>query len=150
MEEPNEHRTSQLRVRRRSHARGWIALAAILVLLGVASVFGALYFRSRAQLRQALHDSPNSVATETSALISKISVHMVLPSEKPTIAIVEDAKKLASQSFFKHAQNGDRVLVYTKSKKAILYRPSQDKVIEVAYLNTSASTTTATDTKKKP
>jgi hypothetical protein len=60
---------------------------------------------------------------------------MTLPTEKPTIATVENTKKLTSQAFFKNARNGDKVLMYTQTKKAILYRPSEDKVIEVAYLN---------------
>jgi len=60
---------------------------------------------------------------------------MALPNEKPTIATVEDRKKLTDQIFFKNARNGDKVLMYTQSKKAILYRRSENKVIEIAYLN---------------
>jgi hypothetical protein len=80
-------------------------------------------------------NSPANAANEVNALVKKISMHMALPSEKPTIATVENTKKLTNQTFFKNARNGDKVLMYTQNKKAILYRPSEDKIIEVAYLN---------------
>jgi len=125
--------------RRRSRALGWFTFAAVVVLAGISTAFGLLYFHSRAELRQVLHNPSTGAAEEAGALIKKVSVHMALPSEKPTIAVVENAKKLAGQAFFKHAHNGDKVLMYTQSKKAILYRPSEDKVIEVAYLNINST-----------
>lgn len=107
----------------------------ILLLLGAGIFFAVSYFRSTDvinHLQQAAAKSPDSQVNE---LIRKIGSHIVLPDERPTIATVEDTKKLADQTFFKHARQGDKVLMYPKAKKAILYRPSDDKVIEVAYLN---------------
>jgi hypothetical protein len=104
----------------------------ILVLVGTAVLFGSLYFHARAELGK----SPTTNAVEeANTLIKKISEHMVMPNERPTIATVDNTKKLANQAFFKNARNGDKVLMYTQSKKAILYRPSDDKIIEIAYLN---------------
>lgn len=124
---------------RQPRRRSWLArhlyFFVILVLVGAAVTFGMLYFRSNAELDSARRVSSVGAAEEASTLIEKISIHMTLPDEKPTIATVEDTKKLANQAFFKNAQNGDKVLMYTQSKKAILYRPSEDKVIEVSYLN---------------
>jgi hypothetical protein len=59
-----------------------------------------------------------------------------LPSgQTPSLVTVSDAQKLAGEnSFFKNAKNGDVVLLYVspdKSVRAILYRPSTKKVIEV-------------------
>ncbi|CAN5154175.1 hypothetical protein BH11PAT3_BH11PAT3_2920 [soil metagenome] len=55
--------------------------------------------------------------------------------ETPTIATVTDLKPLGSQEFFKDAQIGDKLLLFTRSKRAILYRPSTKKIIVVAPLN---------------
>jgi hypothetical protein len=106
-----------------------------LTLVGAAALFAVLYFHSRAELGRMRQNSPANAANEVNALVKKISMHMALPSEKPTIATVENTKKLTNQTFFKNARNGDKVLMYTQNKKAILYRPSEDKIIEVAYLN---------------
>jgi len=57
---------------------------------------------------------------------------MELPKgEAPFLATVMSKDDLQSQAFFKNAEKGDKLLVYTKAMKAILYRPSVNKVIEV-------------------
>jgi hypothetical protein len=113
----------------------YLAVIAIVLLLGTSIFFAVAYLQSSHSLATLQKTVATSPVNEASELIKKISDHMTLPDEKPTIATVEDKKKLTSQSFFKNAQNGDKVVMYTKAKKAILYRPSEDKVIEVAYLN---------------
>lgn len=73
---------------------------------------------------------------ESQELIEKVGRLIVLPeNEQPTIATVTDLAKLKGQPFFARAQIGDKVLIYSQSKKAILYRPSADKIIEVAPFN---------------
>ena len=66
---------------------------------------------------------------------------MVLPKdETPTLATVSDPEKLKDQRFFVNAVKGDKVLVYSLAKKAILYSPSLDKIIEVAPVNVGGET----------
>lgn len=68
--------------------------------------------------------------------LQKVSRIMVLPSnEEPTLATVTDLSKLKDQPFFANAQEGDKVLIYPRSLKAILYSPSKDKIIEVSSVN---------------
>jgi hypothetical protein len=87
--------------------------------------------------------SPEVAAqSENKQLVDKISVFMILPEgEEPTIATVSDREKLSEKDFFKKSENGDKILIYTEAKKAILYRPSLNKVIEVAPLLMDQKTT---------
>lgn len=71
-------------------------------------------------------------------LVKTVGELMFLPNEAPTIATVTDREKLAKQPFFAQAENGDKVIIYTQAKKAILYRPSQKKIVDVAPLITEA------------
>lgn len=70
-------------------------------------------------------------AAETIAAVEKL---MELPNEEPTVATISDLATLQGQPFFARAEEGDRVLFYTQAKKAILYRPTANKIIEVAAL----------------
>lgn len=73
--------------------------------------------------------------------IAKVSRLIVLPAdEQPTLATVSDIEKLKDQPFFTNAKNGDKVLIYPRSLKAILYSPSQDKIIEVSSVNVPPQT----------
>ncbi len=75
---------------------------------------------------------------------------MILPNgETPTIATVSDPEALKDQVFFVDAQKGDKVLIYSNAKKAILYRPGDDKIITIAPLNTGGVAPTATPTTPK-
>lgn len=75
-------------------------------------------------------------------LIETIGRLIELPTdEKPTIATVADVEKLKNQPFFLHAQNGDILLIYPTAKKAILYRPTLNKIIEVAPIAIGPTTT---------
>ena len=73
---------------------------------------------------------------EVDKLTTDVGKLIALPSdEKPTVATVSDAEKVKEQPFFKNAKNGDKVLIYTNAKKAILFRPSENRVIEVGAVN---------------
>ena len=64
---------------------------------------------------------------------------MLLPqNETPTLATVSDLHALEGQAFFKNAKEGDKVLMYLRSQRAILYRPSIDRIIEVGPITGAA------------
>jgi hypothetical protein len=80
--------------------------------------------------------SPVNDTEEITALTQEIGALMELPGDEvPTLATVTDREKLADQPFFQKAQNGDKVLIYTKSGRAILYRPSIGKIVDVTSVN---------------
>jgi len=118
----------------------WIIIVIVLLILAALPSY---YFYNQYQSVQKLLQNPKaSASAEVTKLISEVGNLLVLPaSEQPTIATVSDVTKLADQPFFVNAKNGDKVLIYTQSKKAILYRESINKIIEVAPVNIGSSAT---------
>lgn len=108
----------------------FIALVVLLVVFAGASVY---LYNQFADLKA----NPQRVAEEeTAALVSKVARLIVLPEgETPTVATVSDPEKLKDQPFFAKAKVGDKVLIYANSKKAVLYDPSSDIIVEVAPVN---------------
>ncbi len=85
--------------------------------------------------------TPEEDVVRTVAAVSKL---MVLPTdEKPTVATVSDVTKLSEQPFFKNAANGDKVLIFNQKKQAILWRPDNNLIIEVAPINITESSPSA-------
>lgn len=66
--------------------------------------------------------------------LSEIGKIIVLPDETPEIAVVTDKTKLVGQPFFAKAEDGDVVLMYLNSGKALLYRPRVKKMVEMTSL----------------
>jgi hypothetical protein len=106
----------------------------LVCLLLLVSVFLFL------QYRQA---QDNMTVTEQNSKYQKqLGKLILLPTnESPTIATVKDAGKLSKQVFFKDAKNGDKLFVYSKSRKAILYRPSSNMIINVQSVNVTPNST---------
>lgn len=114
-------------------------LVTILAVLAVAGAALAFYFYIKTGGLKTNPQTP--VQEENSVIISKVSRLMFLPAdEQPTVATVSDPEKLKDQAFFANAKKGDKVLIYTNAKKAILYDPEADKIVEVAPLNIGVGT----------
>lgn len=107
----------------------WGGVSVIALLVIVAGIFFWKYHN--------LKNDPETVAKETSQrVIQEVGKLYKLPSkETPTVARVEDTKKLAGQDFFRDAKNGDYILVYAGSKLAILYREDANQLINVGPIN---------------
>lgn len=129
-----------------------IILHIILILLLGASIYASItYYKKYTQLVK----SPDSLAKEEVKNITREvgKLYNLPPDEEPTVATVLDKDKLKDQDFFKNTENGDKVIVYAKAKKAILYRPSTNKLVEVGPViygsdGQSVSTTTTAASKK--
>jgi hypothetical protein len=114
----------------------------VLVLLAVAT--GLICYH----LGQNSYGMGNAAASSdlrtTAGVVQRVSRHVLLPSgEQPTVATVTDASKVRNQAFFASSASGDKVLIYAQAKKAYLYRPSIDRVIEVAPLAPNTATPSA-------
>lgn len=118
-----------------------IRLAVAIVILGAVG-FG-IY--SYVQLQNVKKDPQSVVKQETEKLVKKLQKHIITPTdETPTVATITDTDKLKSQPFFDDAQNGDKIIIFSKAHKVMVYRESVDLLVNVGPLNTGAETSNAT------
>lgn len=67
--------------------------------------------------------------TDDAAVVKSVGKLMKLPNETPTVITLDDDSKIKSTAFFADAQTGDKVLIYPTAAKTIIYRPSQNLII---------------------
>ncbi|MDO8499228.1 MAG: hypothetical protein Q7S66_01040 [bacterium] len=110
-----------------------ILLLGLFIVL-VSSLAANYFFQRRlSDLKQ----NPQKLnQEETAQLVERVGKIIILPEgEQPTVATVADLSRLKDQPFFAKAQVGFKVLLYTQSRKAILYDPVENKIVEVAPIN---------------
>lgn len=114
-----------------------LALPVLIFVITLAALVIVGYLFIQYQKTQELLKNPTAATQEqVNTLTDKVGKLIVLPEgEDPTVATVSDKSKLQDQRFFAKAENGDKVLIYAKAGKAILYRPSIDKIIEMGPVN---------------
>ncbi len=106
----------------------------IFFILVAVSIIAALFFFFK--FNQLKQNPTKEIDRQTKDIIAKVSKLVVLPKDEiPTIATVTEPEKLKDQPFFANAKKDDKVLIYTNYQKAILYRPSENKIIEIAPIN---------------
>ncbi len=108
----------------------------IVILIFVVTIIPSCFFYYK--YKTAISFFKNQpIKKETKQLINRVDKLMELPQDElPTVATVTDKNKLKNQPIFARAENGDKLLIYPKAKKAILYRPSTNKIIEVVPIST--------------
>jgi hypothetical protein len=115
-----------------------------MLFLIAAGIAGYFYYQYRQSAQVA-------DAKEIETLSQEIGKFMLLPdNETPTLATVTDREKLAEQPFFQKAENGDKVLIFSQNGRAILYRPSQKKIVDVTTVNVNQTTATPTSPAPEP
>ena len=134
---------NEVRMPRKIHVVAIISVISgiILLFVGTTVYFYRQYKKAVAgQIAvQNATQSANPASEEDSAkkdlqsVLAAVGKIMELPAgEDPILATVTDVEKVKTQKFFANAQNGDKVLIYANKKKAILYRPSTGKIIDVS------------------
>ncbi len=114
--------------RSRKSGKPWVIGILVLLSLATTGTAGFFYYKFRE-----IQDNPQQVTIdETKAIVEKVGKLITLPTkEQPTLATVLDKKELKDQAFFNDAKDGDKILIYTEAKKAIIYREATDKIINV-------------------
>ena len=139
LENENTISTSQVKKpRKTSLFRRYFPL--IMVVLVIILALTSAYFYKQSK------SDPNAASqAEIKSLVQKVGRLAILPTdETPTVATVSDPDALKSQAFFVDAKKGDKVLIYSNAKKAILYDPVADKIVNIAPLNSESATPTTT------
>ena len=132
-----------------------VALKSLPVLIGIVAIIGLglggfyyVKYQDAQKEIQTIKTDPTTTqkaaAEQAKQLVRKVGKLIALPSETPTVATITDVSKLKDQPFFANAKNGDKVLIYTQAKKAILYRESENKIIDVAPVNIGSPSTNQT------
>ena len=114
--------------------RGVLLVALIVLAVGLFAVKN-LYDKEQLRQEVARLEQAQTVSTANEAvdLKDKIARLLELPTdETPTVATVVDADKVREQAFFANSRNGDKILLFSTTGKAVLYRPATNKIVEIA------------------
>lgn len=115
----------------------WLYVGLVIIIAAIPTVYFYAQNKNNEKKLNDLQQKTQS-SNDLNTVVGQVGKLVVLPSdEQPSLATVSDAAKLQGNPFFASAANGDKVLVYNKAKKAILYRPSLNKIVEMAPLNSS-------------
>lgn len=110
----------------------------ILILLAAGGTSAGVYYYMQYQHLLARTNDPNLAAKD---VLDKVGKLIELPTgEQPTIATVTNPDLLNGQAFFAKAKKGDRVILYSTAKLAILYDETANKIINFGTINPSAAT----------
>jgi len=116
-----------------------IVIITCLIVAGLISIIVIQY----QQLRN-LHQGSDSVATnqqDVQRLVAKVSQLTQLPQEEPYVATIQNIDEIQNQAFFSFAKNGDKVLIFPAAKKAVIYRESDHKLINMGPIEINNSAT---------
>lgn len=136
-----------------------IVLLLLIGLLAATTIYSYLQYQSannqlgqvQVQLEELRKNSGSSTGSEIKVLVDKVGRLVALPQgETPNVATITDVEKLREQPFFANADNGDKVLIYSTARKAYLYRPSENKIIEVAPINITQKQTPPANVNEQP
>lgn len=120
---------------------GLVAVIIVIAAIGFSLKSNQETNRLKQELESLQQTQQQPSDDEVNKLVAEIGKLIVLPEgENPTLATITDKEKLKDVPFFSKAENGDKVLIYVTARKAYLFRPSTQKIIEVATLNLNTAT----------
>lgn len=103
-----------------------------VIVLGLVSIPSIFFYSKYNEAQQILSNPTLAAKAEAKNLVARVGKLMILPPEdNPVVITVSDIDKLKDQPFFARGKNGDKVLIFTGAKEAILYDPDANKIVEV-------------------
>jgi hypothetical protein len=121
----------------------------LIVMVVLVTAGGTLYgliqrnenVRLQKQIAQLKNDPQSINRDEIQLLTDKMSKLIALPEGETPILFPFDKEKYKDQPIFSKTDNGDKILIYTNAKKAYIYRPSKNVIVDVIPVNVGDTTT---------
>lgn len=111
-----------------------IVIAATIVLFigGIGVSVYLLVTKTPEDKSEYLLDTSDAVLVE-----EEVAKYFLIPNrESPSVVPITDAASMRDNPFFANAQDGDTVLIYHALGRAILWRPSEKKIVDVVPVKT--------------
>jgi hypothetical protein len=105
-------------------------LILIMVIVVLLAYIGYMRFGGK-DVSKLSKNIENLNKKEQQDVLDKLKKIIILPDETPVLATVLDKESLKEQPFFKDSINGDKILIFPKAKKAVVYRVSENKIVNV-------------------
>ena len=107
-----------------------VIIGGVVVLV---AVLGFLYYKYLPVVEIKSARDQAQTQAEIKELVAKVGKLMILPTnEEPTVLEIDDPEAIiAQQPFFTGAEKGDKLLVYQKNARAIIYSPSRNIIVNV-------------------
>ncbi len=128
---PTESPTVTLPAKRKTSRTGVVLLFIFIIIL---ASFGAYSFSA---WRKAVADNPLTAQHNVIQTVNRLAV---TPNETPQVATVKDASKLTAGALASVTKNGDVLLIYSKSSRIVVYRPSAHKVVDILSVQAASAT----------
>lgn len=115
--------------------RNIFILVPFLILLAALSYY---YYQYEHLLKQ---NSGAAAQVQVQQAIAAIEKLMYIPNDSNAqLATITDISKLSGQPFFQYAQNGDELVIFPNAQEAVIYRASDNKIINVGPFSSTSGT----------
>ncbi len=110
----------------------------LLIILAVGGSSAGIYYYYQYNSLLVRTNDPNAAVKE---LLAKVGKLIDLPvGEQPTVATVTNPDLIKSQPFFTKAKKGDRVILYSNARLAILFDEAANKIVNFGTINMGSAT----------
>lgn len=123
-----------------SHPRRTKIIIAALIILCLGGVGSGVFFFIQYSQVQAKSNQKEDLTKRISALV-------VLPHDSSTLVTVADKTKLQNKQLADKVHNGDVLMILAKSQRLIIYRPSDNKIVDMLSFS-AQDTSTISKTQK--
>lgn len=109
-------------------------LLILFVLLLISSFLAVIFYQQskKLQLDFLKSDKTRTVKlTQQQALLAELEKKILLPKGNPLIFNVSDLPQLTTQDFFNGSKPSDKLIIFEQNQKAIIYDPTDHKIINV-------------------